>query len=113
MGATVVIIDDDERFRALIRNLLNRRGFSVVAATADGTSGVAAVDRYHPDCALIDVHLPDADGYELAARLRHRHPELAVLVVSTDTDAADVPGVRFVAKDRIADADLGALFTDR
>ncbi|WP_084229396.1 response regulator transcription factor [Mycobacterium sherrisii] len=66
MGATVVIIDDDERFRALIRNLLNRRGFSVVAATADGTSGVAAVDRYHPDCALIDVHLPDADGYELA-----------------------------------------------
>ncbi|WP_406817355.1 response regulator [Mycobacterium sp. M23085] len=114
MGATVVIIDDDERFRSLVRNLLSRRGFSVVAETADGASGAAAIDRHNPNCALVDVHLPDTDGYELAARLRRRHPKLAILVTSIDADLADVPtvpGVRFVTKDRIADADLGALFT--
>lgn len=115
VGATVVIIDGDECFRSLARNLLSRRGFDVIAETADGASGIAAIEAHSPRCALIDVHLPDMDGYELAQKLRFRWPELAVLLTSIDadllTDARDMPGVRFVAKDRIADCDLGSLFT--
>ncbi len=69
MAPTLLIVDDDPRFRALARRLLRSR-FSVVADAADCAGAYEAVARLRPQAALIDIGLPDCDGLELAARLR-------------------------------------------
>lgn len=65
---TVLIVDDHAEFRAAARMLLEEGGFAVVEA-ADGRSAVAAVTKLHPDLVLLDVQLPDVDGFSVAELL--------------------------------------------
>jgi DNA-binding NarL/FixJ family response regulator len=67
--ATVLIVDDHASFRAVARQVLESEGFAVVGAVADGESAVAEALRLRPDVVLLDVGLPDIDGFEVAARL--------------------------------------------
>lgn len=68
---TCLIVDDHAGFRELARAMLESDGFNVVGEAADGVSALAAVAREHPDVVLLDVQLPDIDGFEVLARLRH------------------------------------------
>jgi DNA-binding NarL/FixJ family response regulator len=63
---TVLIVDDHAGFRASARALLEAGGFTVTAEAADGRSAVAAVARFRPDLVLLDVQLPDVDGFAVA-----------------------------------------------
>jgi CheY-like chemotaxis protein len=115
MQARILIIDDDARFRALARTLLETSGYIVVAEAVDGAQALAAVQRVSPDAALIDVQLPDIDGLALARRLREADGNLRILLTSTDPTLVD-PGARadsgavaFVAKDKLAITDLAPL----
>ena len=63
-----LIVDDHAEFRAAARTLLEAGGFTVAEA-ADGRSAVAAVTRFHPDLVLLDVQLPDVDGFSVAELL--------------------------------------------
>ena len=67
---TVLIVDDHPSFRAVAQMVLETDGFAVVGTASDGESGVAATLRLAPDVVLLDVELPDIDGFEVAARLR-------------------------------------------
>jgi DNA-binding NarL/FixJ family response regulator len=69
VGTRVLIVDDHAGFRACARRLLESEGYRVVGEAADCASAVEAVRALEPDLALVDVYLPDADGFELAARL--------------------------------------------
>ncbi|MEV1173492.1 response regulator transcription factor [Nonomuraea sp. NPDC049784] len=113
----MVVVDDDPGFRRIARALLTARGLRVVAESSDGASAVAAVQEHRPDGVLLDLHLPDQDGLSVARALtRERHP-LRIVLTSTDSwtwseeDLAGAGIVRFVAKDRLFDADLKALFS--
>jgi CheY-like chemotaxis protein len=64
-----VLIDDNSRFRTTARRVLETAGYEVVAEASDGMSGVAAVGEAQPDLALVDVQLPDIDGFEVVRRL--------------------------------------------
>ena len=66
----MLIVDDNSAFRAAARQLLERAGFVVVAEAGDGVEGLRAAKEYTPDLAVVDVQLPDLDGFELAERLR-------------------------------------------
>jgi DNA-binding NarL/FixJ family response regulator len=70
MTMTVLVIDDHATFRARARAMLEADGFDVVGEAADGSSALAAAGRLRPDIALVDIQLPDADGFEVAERLR-------------------------------------------
>src|SRR5262245_41906173 len=72
MKRTVLIVDDHAGFRASARRLLEADGYSVIAEAADGRSGVTAAAESRPDLALVDVQLPDFDGFEVTRRLRER-----------------------------------------
>src|SRR3954465_8372984 len=77
----LLIVDDDARFRMLARMLLDDAAeFEVVGEAPDGDSGVAASQELGPDVVLLDVHLPDALGFDLVARF----PGDVVLVSSRD-----------------------------
>jgi DNA-binding NarL/FixJ family response regulator len=67
---TLLIVDDDAAFRALARRRLVLDGFDVVGDAADGVDAVRAASALRPDIVLLDVQLPDSDGFEVAERLR-------------------------------------------
>ena len=65
----IVIVDDDPSFLAGARVLLESEGFEVVGEALNGLDGVAAATRLDPDIVLVDVNLPDIDGFEVVERL--------------------------------------------
>ncbi|MEV4005281.1 response regulator [Actinomadura sp. NPDC049753] len=113
---TVVVADDDPGFRRVATALLSARGFSVVAEAADGAGTVAAVRRERPAGLLLDLHLPDQDGLRVARALKGRPGTPRIVLTSTelvpwaDGELAEAGVAGFVAKDRLFDADLTALF---
>jgi DNA-binding NarL/FixJ family response regulator len=65
----VLIVDDHASFRATARRLLEVEGYEVVGEAGDGASALEEVARLRPDVVLLDVQLPDMDGFEIARRL--------------------------------------------
>jgi len=112
---TVLIVDDHDGFRESARALLEAEGFAVVGDTADGAAALAAVPGLRPDVVLLDVQLPDLDGFAVAERLAaRREPPRVVLISSRDAaaygprlDAAPVCG--FLAKRELSGGSLAAL----
>ena len=66
---TILIVDDHPSFRRCARVLLEEDGFAVVGEAEDGADALQAIDQLHPDVVLLDVQLPDMDGFEVARRL--------------------------------------------
>ena len=81
----VLIVDDHPSFRAAARLLLEDEGFEVVGEAADGAGGLSATAALDPDVVLLDVNLPDVDGFDVASRLCiHQHGPKVVLTSSRD-----------------------------
>ena len=83
MPLTVLIVDDHSGFRSFARALLEAEGFDVVGEADDAESAIAAVGRLHPQVVLLDIQLPDVDGFEVAERLAREPDSPAVVLVST------------------------------
>ena len=78
----MLIVDDNSAFRAAARQLLERAGFVVVAEAGDGVEAIRGAKEHTPDLAIVDVQLPDLDGFELAERLRGFDPPPQVILTS-------------------------------
>ncbi len=68
MTQTILIVDDHPSFRATARRLLELEGFAVLGEATDGETAIDEVLRLGPDIVLLDVSLPDIDGFEVAIR---------------------------------------------
>ncbi len=88
MARTVLIVDDHAGFRASARALLEAEGFSVVGEAEDGTTGLARAHELEPDLVVLDVQLPDIDGFDVAARLTGTADSPVVILVSS-RDSSD------------------------
>ena len=88
MGRTVLIVDDHAAFRLHAAAVLERAGYDVVGSCDDGESALAAVASLHPDVVLLDVQLPDLDGFGVAARLRPA-PDGPTIVLVSSREAID------------------------
>ena len=69
MGRTVLIVDDHATFRATASALLTSEGLTVVGTSADGASALRDAARLRPHVVLLDIQLPDIDGFAVAAAL--------------------------------------------
>lgn len=111
----VVIVDDHAAFRESASALLEADGFTVVGEAADGVSALELVARLRPEVVVLDVQLPDFDGFELSERLASmREPPLIVLISSRDLASygrrAPPPSVcGFVSKDELSGRIVAAL----
>jgi DNA-binding NarL/FixJ family response regulator len=109
---SVLIVDDHPTFRATAHALLEAEGFEVVGEAEDGAGALEAAARLHPDVVLLDVQLPDIDGFEVASRLTSNGDgPRVVLVSSRDGDDFGPLVARSGAAGFIAKAELsgGAL----
>ena len=79
----VLIVDDHEPFRSIARQVLTADGFLVVGEAADGAEAIRACDELRPDLVLLDVQLPDIDGFAVATILTSRIDPPAVVLVSS------------------------------
>jgi DNA-binding NarL/FixJ family response regulator len=80
---TVLIVDDHPSFRANARALLLAEGYDVVGEAIDGESAIAAAEALQPDVVLLDVQLPDLDGFEVSERLTSSGNGPVVVLVSS------------------------------
>jgi DNA-binding NarL/FixJ family response regulator len=118
MGAvrrTVLIVDDHDGFRDAAKALLEADGFHVVGEAADGRQALAKAERLQPDVVLLDVQLPDLDGFAVADRLAADACAAAVVLISSH-DAATfgprltrAPARGFLAKRELTGAALAEL----
>lgn len=90
MATTVLLVDDVEEVRSVVRQALRLRGgFDVVADVADGSGAIAAARDDQPDIVVLDLGLPDLAGHEVLTRLRAAAPA-AQVVIYTGTMAEEV-----------------------
>ena len=112
---TVVIVDDHAGFRSRARALLEAEGFDVVGEAEDGVSALVAIGQLRPRVVLLDIQLPDIDGFEVAERLaRAGDPSAVVLVSARGVSAyrrrlARSPARGFIAKSELSGNALSAL----
>lgn len=114
MKDTVLIVDDHAAFRRSARLLLEADGYKVVGEAVDGHSALFKAERLAPEVVLLDVFLPDLDGFVVASELTCRG--LAVVVLTSSRDGRDFGalvsecGARgFIPKTELSGAALAAL----
>jgi CheY-like chemotaxis protein len=107
MPSSVLVVDDDPGFRALATMTMRSWGFSVIAEAGTVAEALEQVDALRPEAALVDVGLPDGDGFELAERLVGLPWRPRVVLISSDADRANeaiahgVGAAGFVPKDEL------------
>ncbi|MGW0809922.1 response regulator [Nonomuraea sp. NPDC002799] len=109
----VILAEDSTLLREGLVRLLLEEGHEVPAAVGDGDALVSAVAGHRPDIVVVDVRMPPThtdEGLRAALEIRRRWPEVKVLVLSqyvekryaTELMSADVEGVGYLLKDRVA-----------
>jgi DNA-binding response OmpR family regulator len=97
---SVLVIDDDRRYRNLLELNLRRRGYRVALA-ADGLEGLNLHERDRPDLLIVDVMLPDIDGYEVCRRVREYSSTPIIMLTAKAEEAHKVRGLRMGADDYV------------
>ncbi|MEE8356732.1 MAG: response regulator [Anaerolineales bacterium] len=90
MAQTILIIDDDIDTLKLVGIMLERKGFRILASTS-GNKGLQLVKDEHPDLILLDIMIPDIDGYEIARTVR------------SNSDTETIPIIMFTARSQVDD----------
>jgi DNA-binding NarL/FixJ family response regulator len=85
---TVLIVDDHPTFRATARMLLEAEGYDVIGEAPDGTTAITETHRLHPDLVLLDINLPDLNGFQVAEQITANDGAPAVVLTSS-RDSSD------------------------
>lgn len=76
----VMLIDDVDHVRRMLRNMLDLDGFTVVAEAASGAAAIAEIADADPDVVVIDYSMPDMDGIETARQIRAARPDQVMIM---------------------------------
>ncbi len=118
MTRSVLLVDDDGSFRDLAAGVLASWGHTVVGGAGTVEEAMTVAARERPDTALVDIGLPDGDGFLLALRLRALPWPVRVVLTSVDADRASEAAARragaagFVPKDELTGPGLRRLIED-
>lgn len=108
----MLIVDDHEDFRRSAKALLESDGFSVVGEAIDGADAITQAMRLQPDVVILDIRLPDVDGFAVADEIATwPDPPSIVLISSRDASVyraqlSATPARGFVAKSQLSGAAL-------
>ncbi len=86
----VVIVDDNESIRVVLRAIVRQAGLQVVGEARDGNGALEVIERWQPDLVCLDVMMPGRDGVEVLGDLKRRHPHVRVLMITGKSDRETV-----------------------
>jgi DNA-binding NarL/FixJ family response regulator len=113
VATSILIVDDYATFRASARGLLEAEGFEVVGEAEDGAGAVRLARELQPEVVLLDVHLPDIDGFEVAERLGELDSAPIVILTSSRDDyralVAGSSARAFLRKDELSGESLASV----
>lgn len=115
MAVSVLLVDDDDAFRSFTVGMLRAAGHDCVYEAKTVAGALRAAVALRPDVALVDIGLPDGDGFEVAGEIAQLAGAPRVVLISADADAADdaaaqrVGAIGFVAKEELEGARLRRL----
>lgn len=89
-GVTVVIVDDNDTTRAMLRGILRQDGIEVVGEAKDGPGAVALVRKLAPTVVCLDVNMPNGSGLDALGEIKAVQPNIRVLMVTGSTDRSTV-----------------------
>lgn len=107
MSRSVLVVDDDVSFRRLAASILTSWGHVVIGEAGTVTDAMSLATELRPDTVLADIGLPDGDGFALTHDLRRLPGPPRVILISSDSDAANGPAADrvgahgFVPKDEL------------
>jgi DNA-binding response OmpR family regulator len=99
-GGTILLVEDEEGIASLVGAYLERDGFRVVWATR-GTEGLAALERHEVRLAILDLQLPDADGFDVCRAIRSSSALPIVMLTARDEEVDRVAGLELGADDYV------------
>jgi DNA-binding NarL/FixJ family response regulator len=115
MPRTVLVVDDHDSFRAVARSLLELEGYDVIGEASGAAEAVRAASALRPDVLLVDIGLPDGDGFAVADAVSAQAGSPPVVLMS-NRDGADFPrrlaacgAAGFIAKHELSGAALRGL----
>ncbi len=88
MSCTILIVDDHPSFRASARVVLESEGFDVVGEAVDGASALQECCRLRPQVVLLDVQLPDTDGFRVCSEITS-HAQHPIVIMTSSRDGSD------------------------
>jgi DNA-binding NarL/FixJ family response regulator len=112
---TILIVDDHTGFRVQARAILEADGFTIAGEAGDGASGLEAARSLRPDLVLLDIGLPDVEGFEIARALAVDGPPPFVVLTSSREASEYGPRLAasrvlgFIAKEELSGAAIRAL----
>ncbi len=80
---TVLIVDDNDVFRSSARAVVQAAGYNVIGEAGDLAGAIAEAHALHPDVVLLDIQLPDGDGFTLADQLASEEQAPTVVLISS------------------------------
>lgn len=87
--AQILVVDDEQMLLDMVSDALTFAGYSIEVA-ADGLAALNAVRDRSPDLVILDVNMPEPDGFHVARSLRSTHPDLPVLFLTARSDIEDM-----------------------
>jgi CheY-like chemotaxis protein len=117
VAGLVLVVDDNAGFRSLAARILTSWGHDVVEA-GTVSEALSRMTEHEPRVVLVDIGLPDGNGFDLARELLHLAPAVPVVIMSTDSDAGNESGARragaaaFFPKDELTSPALKQLLED-
>lgn len=114
----IVIVDDHPGFRAQARTLLEAAGFEVIGEAEDAAGAIKCVEQLHPDVVLLDVQLPDNDGFWVVDQLTQDEDMPRIIMISSrqardyGSRLADASKVGFIHKPELSRSRLEEVLSE-
>jgi DNA-binding NarL/FixJ family response regulator len=115
---SILVVDDDAAVRGLVVRILRSWGHGVISEAGSVTEALSCADAVRPDIALVDIGLPDGDGFSLTRQLCAKSWDIRVVLFSSDADRVNVTAaeragaIGFLPKDELASVALQKLIGD-
>ena len=102
MAKNILICDDAAFMRMMIKDILTKNGYTVAGEAENGAKAVEKYAELHPDLVLMDITMPEMDGFQALKKIKESHPQASVIMCSAmGQQAMVIESIQSGAKDFI------------